>query len=211
MSDTRRTSAGRARTKSVVPVGERTSRAHPRGGEILAGNRVRIQHAEITVRRRVGAGVQRARGAGGDVPRRTPVRHRQNRRAGGERRVGTETRAGGGTRVHVGRGWTAGGSREGYGDEEEGRSRSPSSDTPPRRAPSAGESRSGNGKATRAESDSDSDSDSDEYEDDSVPASNLADRRSVSVPRDRSATPGARGDAWSLFDEDPALASASGE
>ena len=47
-------------------------------------------------------------------------------------------------------------------------------------------------------------------EDDSVPASNLADRRSVSVPRDRSADPGARGDAWSLFDEDPALASAPG-
>jgi len=114
--------------------------------------------------------------------------------------------AGGGTRVHVGRGWTAGGSREGY-DDEEGRSRSPEFGyASPESAERGREPERERESDARAESDSDSD----EYEDDSVPASNLADRRSVSVPRDRSATPGARGDAWSLFDEDPALASASG-
>ena len=130
---------------------------------------------------------------------------------------GRRHEAGGGTRVRVGRGWTAGGSGEGYGAEE-GRSPSPefgyASPESAEREREPGREREDDATRADADSDEDEDRDSDEDEeddgDDSVPASSFPDRRSASVPRDRSATPGARGDAWSLFDEDPALASASG-
>ena len=143
----------RKRAERAVP-SEKNIRAHPRGGEILAGNRVRIQHAEITVRRRVGAGVQRARGAGGDVPLRTPVRviDKIAERAGNDV-VGTETRGGRRDARPRRRGWTAGGSREGYGDEEEGRSRSPEFGYASPESAERGQSRSGTGKRrARAES-----------------------------------------------------------
>lgn len=134
--------------------------------------------------------------------------------------MGTETRGGRRDARSRRAGMDRGGVGEGYGDEE-GRSPSPefgyASPDSAEREPE----RERENDATHADADedhdSDEDSDRDSYrdsdeddEDDSVPASSFPDRRSASVPRDRSATPGARGDAWSLFDEDPALASAAG-